>query len=126
MNAARPPGGSAPAVPGASAFGSVLTQPRPVTNGAGLLRFGSLGAMARVDGGKPTSRGLPPAALGTGAAGKQRLPSPKKGFSRVWTLERVRAEPAVLPAGWLRGRDGLMERRTACFRSPPARLLDRS
>ena len=33
---------------------------------------------------------------------------PPKGFSRVWTLERVRAEPAVLPAGWrgMRRREG--------------------
>ena len=48
-------------------------------------------------------------------------PLPKKGFSRVWTLERVRAEPAVPPAGWLRELGGLMERRTACFRPPPGR-----
>ena len=73
-----------------------------------MLRFGSGGAMVGVDGG-----------WGTGAAGK-RLPSPKKGFSRDESLERVRAEPAVLPAGWLRERGGLMERRTACFRSPGA------
>ena len=59
--------------------------------------------------------GRPPAAFW----GKL-LPFPKKGFSRVWTLERVRAEPAVLPAGWLRGFGGLMERRRVCFRSSGA------
>ena len=65
-----------------------------------MLRFVPKGAVKGIDGGRPTSRGLPPAAFwGMGAAGK-RLPLPKKGFSRVWTLERVRAEPAVLPAGW--------------------------
>ena len=58
-----------------------------------MLRFGSVGAGMGVDGGRPTSRGLPPAALGDEATGK-RPPFPKKGFSRVWTLERVRAEPA--------------------------------
>ena len=67
-----------------------------------MLRFVPNGAVVGVDGGKPTSRGLPPAALGDGGAGK-RLPLPKKGFSRVWTLERVRAEPAGLPAGWFEG-----------------------
>ena len=41
----------------------------------------------------------------TGAAGET-VAVPKKGFSRVWTLERVRAEPAGLPAGWLRKRGG--------------------
>ena len=64
-----------------------------------MLRFVPNGAVVGVDGGKPTSRGLPPAALGDGGAVK-RLPLPKMGFSRVWTLERVRAEPAVPPAGW--------------------------
>ena len=34
------------------------------------------------------------------------LPFPKKGFSRDETLERVRAEPAGLPAGWLRENRG--------------------
>ena len=60
-------------------------------------------------------QGRPPAAFW----GKL-LPFPKKGFSRVWTLERVRAEPAVPPAGWLRGFGGLMERRRVCFRSSGA------
>ena len=44
--------------------------------------------------------------LGDGGCGEKRLPSPKKGFSRDGSLERVRAEPAVLPAGWLRGTGG--------------------
>src|SRR5699024_8487096 len=57
--------------------------------------------------------------LGTGLREDGRR-FPKKGFSRVWTLERVRAEPAVLPAGWLRGLGGLMERKRVCFRSPGA------
>ena len=57
--------------------------------------------------------------LGDGGRGKTEA-VPKKGFSRDESLERVRAEPAVLPAGWLRGRGGLMERRTARFRSPGA------
>ena len=91
----------------------------PHEQGAGVLRFVPVGAVKRVDGDRPKSRGLPPAALGDGAAGK-RLPSPKKGFSRVWTLERVRAEPAGLPAGWLRELGGLVEHRTTCFRSPGA------
>ena len=43
---------------------------------------------------------------------------PKKGFSRDESLERVRAEPAVPPAGWLRGLGGLMERKRVHFRSP--------
>ena len=43
--------------------------------GAGVLRFVPVGAVKRVDGGRPTSRGLPPAALGDGRF-------PKKGFSR--------------------------------------------
>ena len=85
-----------------------------------MLRFVPVGAVERVHGGRPTSRGLPPAVFW----GKL-LPFPKKGFSRVWTLERVRAEPAVPPAGWLRGFGGLMERRRVCFRSSgaPARTF---
>ena len=31
---------------------------------------------------------------------------PKKGYPRDWSLGRVRAEPAGLPAGWLRKRGG--------------------
>ena len=51
------------------------------------------------DDGKPTSRGLPPAAFwGTERRGKTR-PVPQKGFPRDWSLGRVRAEPAGLPAG---------------------------
>ena len=42
---------------------------------------------------------MPPAAVWTGSQEPSRR-FPKKGFSRVWTLERVRAEPAVLPAAW--------------------------
>ena len=80
-----------------------------------MLRFVPVGAVERVHGGRPTSMGRPPAAFW----GKL-LPFPKKGFSRVWTLERVRAEPAVPPAGWLRGFGGLMERRRVCFRSSGA------
>ena len=84
-----------------------------------MLRFGPNGAVEGIDGGKPTSRGLPPAAFEGRERGKAEA-VPKKGFSRDESLERVRAEPAVLPAGWLRKRGGLMERRTACFRSPGA------
>src|SRR5699024_6677623 len=42
-----------------------------------------------------------PAACGVWGTGRRENDrrSPKKGFSRVWTLERVRAEPAGLPAG---------------------------
>ena len=48
-----------------------------------MLRFGSDGAMEGVDGGRPTSRGLPPAAFwGDGGCGKTAA-VPKKGFSRV-------------------------------------------
>ena len=46
-----------------------------------MLRFVPKGAVKGIDGGRPTSRGLPPAALGDGAAGKRR-PFPKKGFPR--------------------------------------------
>ena len=35
----------------------------PHEQGAGVLRFGSVGAVMGVDGGRPTSRGLPPAAV---------------------------------------------------------------
>ena len=51
------------------------------------------------DGGKPTSRGLPPAAFWGMGEMEGCLPSPKKGFPRDGSLGRVRAEPAVLPAG---------------------------
>ena len=63
-----------------------------------------------------------PAACGVGGRelrGKW-LPFPKKGFSRDESLERVRAEPAVLPAGWREKRSSFMEHRTACFRLPSA------
>ena len=63
-------------MPAASAVGSVFTHPCP------------------------TSRGRLPAAVGGREPRGKRLPSPKKGFSRDESLERVRAEPAVLPAGW--------------------------
>ena len=59
-----------------------------------MLRFVSVSAAERIHGSRPTSRGRPPAAfLGTGRWGKRRL-FPKKGFSRVWNLERVRAGSA--------------------------------
>ncbi len=51
------------------------------------------------DGGKPTSRGLPPAAFWGMGEMEGWPPSPKKGFPRDGSLGRVRAEPAVLPAG---------------------------
>ena len=71
--------------------------------GGGLASFRFCPAAERIHGGRPTSRGRPPAAFwGTGDGGKRTL-LPKKGFSRVWTLERVRAEPAGLPAGWWGG-----------------------
>ena len=108
-------------MPAASAVGSMQTHTRPTSRGAGsaggqcrwlhadayppheqgagVLRFVPVGAVKRVHGGRPTSRGLPPAAVWeTGKRGRW-PPFPKKGFSRVWTLERVRAEPAGLPAG---------------------------
>ena len=84
-----------------------------------MLLFVPNGVVVGVDGGKPTSRGLPPAAFEGRERGKAEA-VPKKGFSRDESLERVRAEPAVPPAGWLRGLGGLMERKRVHFRSPGA------
>ena len=89
----------------------------PYEQGAGLLRCVPFGAMVRVDGGRPTSRGLSPAAFWGTGDGKTGL-FPKKGFSRVWTLERVRAEPAVLPAGWQGERAAREERFALDTRKP--------
>ena len=52
------------AVPPASAFGGVFTRPSPgMSRGHGALRFVSDAAKVRADGGRPTSRGRPPAAV---------------------------------------------------------------
>ena len=52
----------------------------PHEQGAGLLRCVPFGAMVRVDGGRPTSRGLPPAVVwGTGDVRKRGL-FPQKGI----------------------------------------------
>ena len=50
------------AVPPACAFGLRDDARPPHEQGAGALRFGSDGAAVGADGGRPTSRGLPPAA----------------------------------------------------------------
>ena len=86
-----------------------------------MLRFVPKGTVEGIDGGRLTSRSLPPAAFWETGTGGERGRFPKKGFSRDESLERVRAEPAVLPAGWLRGLGGFVERKRVCFR-PPARL----
>ena len=86
------------AVRSASAVGSESTHTRPTSRG-GCAAFRSEwggGAHRRR---QAHEQGLAVCGvLGNGATG-ERMPLPKKGFSRVWTLERVRAEPAVLPAG---------------------------
>ena len=81
--------------------------------------------MVGVDGGRPTSRGLPPAAvLGDGATGKMTA-APQKGFSRVWILERVWAEPVVPTVSAARAFGALVtqarptSRGRACFVSFP-------
>ena len=113
-----------PAVPATSAFGSELTRPSPTSRGPGsaggqrlwrvgharppheqgavLLRFVSVPAVKRIHGGRPKSRGLPPAAfMGTGRWGKRRR-FQKRGFPRVWTLEWVQAGSAGGQRRWLR------------------------
>ena len=56
--------------------------PKPHEQGAWVLRFGSVGAVVGADGGRPTRRGLPPAAFGgMGRRGRCR-PSPKKGIPK--------------------------------------------
>ena len=79
----------------------------PHAQGAGVLRFGSVGAGMGVDGGKPTSRGLAACDVGGRSYGETTA-VPQKGFSRDESLERVRAEPAGLPAGW-QGKQGVAE-----------------
>ena len=89
-------------MPAASAFGALVTQVRPTSRGADLLRFVSVPAAERIHGSRPTSRGLPPAAfLGTGRWGKRRR-FQKRGFPRVWTLEWVQAGSAGGQRRWLR------------------------
>ena len=66
-----------------------------------MLRFGPNGATVRVDGGRPKSRGRPPAAFwGTGRWGERRR-FQKRGFPRVWTLEWVQAGSAGGQCRWL-------------------------
>ena len=60
-----------------------------------MLRFVSVPAVERTHGGRPKSRGRPPAAFwGTGRWGGKRRRFQKRGFPRVWTLEWVRAGSA--------------------------------
>ena len=68
---------------GQQPFGVGIDERPPHEQGAGALRFVPVGAVKRVDGGRPTSRGLPPAALGDGGRGEMAA-VPQKGFSRVW------------------------------------------
>ena len=81
----------------------------PHEHGVGALRFVPIGAVEGIDRGRPKSRSLPPAAI-LGAWGPRENGGqfPKKGFSRDRSLERVRAEPAVPPAGW-QGKQGAAE-----------------
>ena len=84
------------------------TQPCPVTSGAGLLRFGSIGALERADGGKPTCRRLPPAAFG----GRSRTVSagirPEKRLAGLLRFGSI---------GAVEGADG---GKPTCRRLPPA------
>ena len=59
-----------------------------------MLRFVSVPAAERIHGGRPTSRGRPPAAVFGGWETGRWGRLPPKGFSRVWTLEQVRAGSA--------------------------------
>ena len=58
--------------------------PKPHEQGAWVLRFVSVPAAERIHGGRPTSRGRPPAAVGGWETGENGRWFPKKGFSRVW------------------------------------------
>ena len=70
---ARAPGSAPfpgrPAGPAASSRWLGIDERPPHEQGAGALRFGSVGAVEGVDGGRPTSRGLPPAAVFGSASG---------------------------------------------------------
>ncbi len=62
--------------------------PKPHEQGAWALRFIPNGANVRVDGGRPTRRGLPPAAVGDG---RRRFGRGRRGFGECWKCE-VRRE----------------------------------
>ncbi len=62
--------------------------PKPHEQGAWALRFVPNGANVRVDGGRPTRRGLPPAAVGDG---RRRFGRGRRGFGECWKCE-VRRE----------------------------------
>ena len=59
----------------------------PHEQGAGLLRCVPFGAMVRVDGGRPTSRGRPPCTRS--AAGQKRNEAPKPPTRGAWVREHV-------------------------------------
>ena len=52
----------------------------PHERGAGLLRFVPVEAAVGADGGRPTSRGLPPAAFFWGRGGGEMVAVPQKGL----------------------------------------------
>ena len=76
---------------GGSAAGQSLWRradaPMPHEQGAWALRFGSDGAAVRADGDRPMSRGLSPAAVFWGGAGRE----------RKWTADMLRRPKRIIP-----------------------------
>ena len=71
VGSALPASAFGAAVPPASAFGGRVDAYLPHGQGADMLRCTSNGAIKRIDGGKPRSRGLPPAAFLWRRAGRK-------------------------------------------------------
>ena len=124
---AQAPRAGGPAVPAASAFGSVFTRPSPTSRwggraacqclwlrvhapkpheqGAWVLRFVSDRAVVRTDGERPTSRGRSPAAV-FGGRGQEmgNLMGKRPGESPEKSLERPAGKPFGKPAGETAGK----------------------
>ena len=102
-----------PAVPEASSLRLGVDAPKPHEQGAWVLRFVPNGAVVGVDGGKPTSRGLPPAAvLGEGTGSLMGF----VGGKHRGSIERPDRETAGVRLG--RSRGGLWEPRGKPLRKP--------
>ena len=105
-------GHGGPAVPAASSLRRVGHASPPHEQGADLLRFVSVPAVERIHGGRPTSRGRPPAAVfGTGDGGNRRR-SPKRDPQGSGPLSGCGQSPPCSPrdgcvdsvASWSAGR----------------------
>ena len=89
-------------MPAASAFGALVTQDRPTSRGRSCFVSFLFRRQSAYTADGPRAGAVRLRRFGgRGDGGKRRL-FPKKGFSRVWTLERVRAGSAGGQCLWRR------------------------